>query len=648
MTPALILLALLVGILLGPLGGGGAILTVPILAYLVHQPPSAATTGSLVIVGLSSVVGLLPHLRAGRVRVVEGVTFGLLGIVESLMGSRLSTAIPGPILMTSFSLLLLPVATLMLRRHRRCGATSGTTSPRGWPTRVAAATGVGLLIGFFGVGGGFVVVPALSLAVGLPMGAAVGTSLLVIAINAAGSLAARATAGLQVDWGIILPFAAATVVDTLAGGRIGQMVDQRTLPLAFIAPLVLVAGYVTVRNIPQLFKHTPRGYVLTWWLPNWRSHPVKRESSVPLTIAPIETSSLDDRSYLVHDGHVAYVVDPQRDIDRVQDLARTHGVQITDVFERTPIRDGDVVQVGQMRVRAIHTPGHTLTHLSYALEGDEPAVFSGGSLLFGSTGRPDLLGREHADELARHQHHSAHRLATELTDDTQVMPTHGFGSFCSATQSDADASTIGKEKATNPALTQDEETYVREILDGLDLFPAYYAHMGPANAAGPDGPDLSAPAPAEKAELRRRLEAGEWLVDLRTRTAFAAGHAPGTVNFGLDGQFSTHLGWMIPWGATRPLAALPAPPLPTSPRCGTTGSRPASPTCPRARCGCTAPAATAPRSPHPSSPRTGATSSRSTTPSTTPVGPACRWPTEPTPAIRLRPSHHTTSRSSTP
>lgn len=301
-----------------------------------------------------------------------------------------------------------------------------------------------------------------------------------------------------------------------------------------------------------------------------------------ITITPIETSSLGDRSYLVHDGQVAFVVDPQRDIDRVQDLARTHGVQITDVFEthihndyvtgglalaracgaryhvnadddvsfeRTPIRDGDVVQVGDMRVRAILTPGHTFTHLSYVLEGDEPAVFSGGSLLFRSTGRPDLLGQEHADELARHQHHSAHRLASELTDDTQVMPTHGFGSFCSATQSDVDSSTIGEEKEANPALTQDEETYVREILDGLDLFPAYYAHMGPANAAGPDGPDLSTPALADKAELRRRLEAGEWLVDLRTRTAFAAGHAPGTVNFGLDGQFSTHLGWMVPWGA---------------------------------------------------------------------------------------------------
>lgn len=299
-----------------------------------------------------------------------------------------------------------------------------------------------------------------------------------------------------------------------------------------------------------------------------------------VTIVPLETASLGDRSYLAHDGSVALVIDPQRDIDRVLDLAAETGVRITDVFEthihndyvtgglalarevgaryhvnaeddvafdREPIRDGDVVTVGAMQVRAIATPGHTFTHLSYALEGEQPAVFTGGSLLFGSTGRPDLLGSEHAEQLARHQHASAHRLAAELPDDAQVMPTHGFGSFCSATQSEGDSSTIAQEKKTNPALTQDEQAYVREILDGLDVYPAYYAHMGPANAGGPSAPDLSTPERADKAELARRLEAGEWLVDLRTRQAFAAGHAPGTVNFGLDGQFATYLGWMIPW-----------------------------------------------------------------------------------------------------
>ena len=147
-----------------------------------------------------------------------------------------------------------------------------------------------------------------------------------------------------------------------------------------------------------------------------------------------------------------------------------------------------------------------------------------------------------------HQYASAQRLATELPDRTLVMPTHGFGSFCSATQSEATASTIGAEKATNPVLTQDEQRYVTELLAGLDAFPAYYAQMGPANTRGPSAPDLSAPQEADARELRRRLEDGEWLIDLRTRTAFAAGHAPGTLNFGLDGSFATYLGWLIPWG----------------------------------------------------------------------------------------------------
>jgi rhodanese-related sulfurtransferase len=206
-----------------------------------------------------------------------------------------------------------------------------------------------------------------------------------------------------------------------------------------------------------------------------------------------------------------------------------------------------------MRVTALATPGHTFTHLSYALSVEAGptasiGVFSGGSLLYGATGRPDLLGEEHTDALVRHQHASAHRLADLLPDEAAVFPTHGFGSFCSATQSEADESTIGREKQVNPVLTQDEETYVRELLDGLGAWPAYYVHMAPANAAGPSEPDLSPPAPADPVELRRRIEAGEWVVDLRHRTAFAAGHVPGTFNFGLDGGFATYLGWLITWG----------------------------------------------------------------------------------------------------
>lgn len=316
--------------------------------------------------------------------------------------------------------------------------------------------------------------------------------------------------------------------------------------------------------------------------------PIQQPEVAELTVRVIETPSLGDRSYLVHDGRVAFVVDPQRDIDRVLAVLEADGVRLTHVFEthihndyvtgglalaeatgaayhvnaedevsfhRVPVRDGEVLPVGdRMRVRVIATPGHTFTHLSYALEDHGAAehravgVFTGGSLLYGATGRPDLLGPDHTDALVRHQHASAHRLAGELPDEAEVFPTHGFGSFCSATQSESTSSTIGQEKQQNPVLTQDEETYVRELLAGLAAYPAYYAHMAPANSAGPDAPDLSTPEHADAAELRRRIEAGEWVVDLRNRTAFAAGHAPGTLNFGLDGAFSTYLGWMIEWG----------------------------------------------------------------------------------------------------
>ncbi|MFY1674388.1 rhodanese-like domain-containing protein [Plantactinospora sp. WMMB334] len=308
-------------------------------------------------------------------------------------------------------------------------------------------------------------------------------------------------------------------------------------------------------------------------------------------VLPIDTPTLGDRSYLVHDGTHAFVVDPQRDIDRVLDLATAEGVTITHVFEthihndyvtggyalaratgaayhinaddpvtfdRVAVRDGDVVAVGDtLRVRVLATPGHTFTHLSYALEADgQPvAVFSGGSLLYGSVGRPDLLGPAHTHDLVHHQYRSAHRLAGELPEIAGVYPTHGFGSFCSATQSDASASTIGAEKRANPVLTQAEDDFVDALLAGLDAWPAYYAHMAPANSSGPAAPDLSTPERANAEQIRKRLADGEWIVDLRNRVAFAAGHVPGTFNFGLDGSFATYLGWLIPWGTPLTLLA---------------------------------------------------------------------------------------------
>lgn len=313
----------------------------------------------------------------------------------------------------------------------------------------------------------------------------------------------------------------------------------------------------------------------------------QRAESLPggLAVEVIETSSLGDRSYLASDGAVALVVDPQRDVDRVIAAAGRSGVRIALVVEThvhndyvsgglelarltgaeygvaaadglpfagRELADGDVVELSaRMRLRVVATPGHTFHHLSYVLEGEQGpvGVFTGGSLLFGTTGRTDLLGAEHSEELARHQHASARKLAELLPGGAQIWPTHGFGSFCSATQASGDSATLGEQKRSNPALTLGENEFVRHTLAGLDAYPAYYAHMGVRNTEGPKPLDLREPARAEPDELRRRLERGEWVVDLRSRKAFVVSHLAGTVSLGLDGPMATWLGWMIDWGA---------------------------------------------------------------------------------------------------
>ena len=304
-----------------------------------------------------------------------------------------------------------------------------------------------------------------------------------------------------------------------------------------------------------------------------------------MEIVTIETSSLGDRSYLVIDGDVAAAIDPQRDIDRVVAALEERGLSLSHVFEthvhndyvtgglelarltgadyvvaaaddvafeRTGADEGDEFAVGRLRVRAVHTPGHTPTHLSYLVLDDETpvAVFTGGSMLYGTVGRTDLIDSGATEALTRAQYKSVRRLAEDLPAQVEVHPTHGFGSFCSsASSSGSDSSTIGREREANLALTlDDEDTFVERLLGGLTAYPRYYAHMAPINRAGPPPVDLSAPAPVDQVEIHRRIQAGEWVVDLRSRTAFARGHLAGTVNLEVTDNFATYLGWTLPWG----------------------------------------------------------------------------------------------------
>ncbi|MER6914494.1 MBL fold metallo-hydrolase [Streptomyces sp. NPDC000594] len=301
-------------------------------------------------------------------------------------------------------------------------------------------------------------------------------------------------------------------------------------------------------------------------------------------IDTLEFEGLGNRSHLAGGARNAVVVDPPRDIDRVIAAAARRGVRITHVaethlhndyvtgglelarvtgagylvpagasvhFARIPVTDGDTVPVDDgLVLRAVATPGHTPHHTAYVLEeeGRAVAVFTGGSLLIGSVGRPDLVEPRLTERLAHAQHASVHRLADELDDGVAVLPTHGFGSFCASSRAEGDHSTIGAERRTNDALTKDPDTFVADLLASLDDVPAYYAHMGPANAAGPAPIDLTPPRTADAEELARRLAAGEWVVDLRSRVAFARGHLAGSFNFEGEGQPATYLAWLIPWG----------------------------------------------------------------------------------------------------
>ncbi|TVT51365.1 sulfite exporter TauE/SafE family protein [Amycolatopsis rhizosphaerae] len=262
---------LVIGLSLGALGAGGSILTVPALVYLLGQDPHAATTMSLVIVGVSALTGVFAHRRAGRVRLGQGLAFGLLGSVGSVAGAKASSLVSPTVLLLGFSGLMVLAAVAMFARRRKRpepapagdeggGGGSGVatiTRPKAGVARsvkvVVAATVVGLLTGFFGVGGGFVVVPALVLALGFDGATAVGTSLVVIALNSAVALSSRLlTQTTTVNWPLLGLFVAAAMIGVLLGNRVASRVSPDRLTTAFGIMLVLIAGYSAVQSITQL------------------------------------------------------------------------------------------------------------------------------------------------------------------------------------------------------------------------------------------------------------------------------------------------------------------------------------------------------------------------------------------------------------
>ena len=304
-------------------------------------------------------------------------------------------------------------------------------------------------------------------------------------------------------------------------------------------------------------------------------------SAIPLALV---NEGLGNSSYLVAlgDGR-ALAVDPERDpgpylaaaesrgltiafaaethlhadfVSGSLELA-AHGAQVLAAaeggsgFSHRALRDGDELDLGGLRLRALATPGHTPEHLSYLLlDGDRPAaLFSGGSLLVGAVARTDLIAPERTEELARALWRSLQERILTLPDDLPVYPTHGAGSFCAAPASAERTTTIGAQRAANPLLAAaSEDEFVRLLLDGLGTYPPYFLRLREVNRRGPAvlGPSPAA-LPALAPEEVRRLTgpgAGAGLVDARPAASFAAGHIPGAISIPLRPAFATWLGWL--------------------------------------------------------------------------------------------------------
>ncbi len=295
--------------------------------------------------------------------------------------------------------------------------------------------------------------------------------------------------------------------------------------------------------------------------------------------------ALGDNSYLVVGNDAAAVVDPQRDIRPYVRTAEEYQVPITHVFEthvhndyisggpelsergaaiyapsganlefpHTPVSEGDEVVFGGARLRAIHAPGHTYEHTAYLAideSGQVQGAFTGGALLMGAAGRSDLLGEDHTEELTRLQWESAQRIRQLLAPESEVLPTHGAGSFCSSTGTPDDRrGPLSAELERNPVLTSPGYEAFREVhLASPGPIPTYYRYMAPINRRGPKiygsppVPDLLNPD-----QLIQLAADGVSVVDVRNREDYARGHVPVAVGIEESGSMLAYIGWLIPF-----------------------------------------------------------------------------------------------------
>ena len=243
-----VLLATLVGLSLGLLGGGGSILTVPLLTYVAGMDAKEAIAASLFVVGTTSVVSTIAHARRGNVQWRTGLIFGVASMVGAFLGGLLGGFIPSTILMVAFALMMLATATAMLRGRKK-KADTGEKKALPLGKILAEGLGVGLVTGLVGAGGGFLVVPALALLGGLPMPIAVGISLLVISLKSFAGLAGYMTS-VSLDWPLVLAVTAAALVGALIGARLTSVVPEQALRKGFGVFVLVMGVFILYQELP--------------------------------------------------------------------------------------------------------------------------------------------------------------------------------------------------------------------------------------------------------------------------------------------------------------------------------------------------------------------------------------------------------------
>ena len=585
--------ALLIGMIIGLLGGGGSILTVPLLVYLLHYNPITATAYSLFVVGVSSLFGTVQKHRKGLVDFKTGLAFCFPSFMavylsrrylvpflpETIIELQGYTVSKDMLIMVFFATVMFLASISMIRDQKGNPNTYANEKQPYYKTFIQGII-IGFVTGFIGAGGGFLYVPALALWARLPMKTAVGTSLVIVTINSLVGFSGDVQT-LDIEWNFLLSFSAFTIAGTLIGGKLSQFASGRHLKKGFGILILLMSIFIISKEV--ISKETNQ--VTT--PENTKLLSLKKSKS--MNIEQIYTGCLAQGAYYIEsDGEVA-IIDPLRETQPYIDRAEKEGATIKYVFETHfhadfvsghidlaektgativygpnaktsydiySAKDGEEFKIGKVTIKVLHTPGHTLESTTYLLideHGKHHAIFTGDTLFLGDVGRPDLAIKQDItkEDLAAMLYDSLREKIMPLADDVIVYPAHGAGSACGKNLSKETVDLLGNQKKTNYALRADmsKEEFVKEVLEGIMPAPQYFAKNAMMNKEGYQSFDSilqkgNIPLNAADFEAMANHESA-LVLDVRNQEDFVKEHIPNSIFIGLNGSFAPWVGALI-------------------------------------------------------------------------------------------------------